>query len=416
MNDGVWKVSVHGKRNRQAFGKIVHLPMRFSEIIGQQQIRKKLIQTVLDHRVSHAQLFFGPEGNEKLALAIAYAQFINCTQKLLPEGGFSPEEIDSCGTCPSCIKFQKIIHPDLHFVYPVSRTKKVRKDHLKSVDFADDWRNFLLQNDYHVGLLDWYDFIGLENKQGIINKDDCRDIISTLSYKSYESEYKVMIIWMAEKLNYAAAPTILKILEEPPEKTLFVLIAEDPEQIIPTIRSRTLLVKIPKMTVRDVQDYLVAKGSIGEREAGIIARQSSGNLKLALNRMKNIEEENYNFTTFRNWMRDCFSAKVPELITFAADIARIGRENQKSFLLYALKVIQSSISMGHGHEDLVFSDGEELTFIRNFSAYINPSNAGIFSELFNNALYHIERNAHPQTLFLDLSLQVVMIFKDKNRK
>ena len=391
--------------------KILHLFMRFRDIIGQQQIKNKLIQTVLDQRVSHAQLFFGPEGNEKLALAIAYAQFINCTQKLLPEGGVSSGEIDSCGTCPSCIKFQKLIHPDLHFIYPIAKTRKVKKDKFKSLDFIEDWRIFLTQNDYHVTLHEWYELIGIENKQGIINKDDCREIISTLSYKSYESEYKVMIIWMAEKFYYAAAPTILKILEEPPEKTLFILITEDPEQIISTIRSRTLFVKIPRITSKDVKEYLMAKHQCGEREAGIIARQSAGNLKLAMNRVQNIEEDNYNFTTFRSWMRLCFSANVPELINFSTDIAKIGRENQKSFFLYALKIIQSCITLGYGHEELVFSDGEELKFLSGFSAYINLSNVEAFCELFNNAMYHIERNAYPQTLFLDVSLKAIRLFK-----
>ena len=370
----------------------------------------------MDQRVSHAQLFFGPEGNEKLALAIAYAQFINCTRKMLPEGGTSFAEIDSCGICPSCIKFQKLIHPDLHFIYPIAKTKTIKKDKLKSLDFIEDWRIFLTQNDYHVTLHEWYEQIGIENKQGIINKDDCREIISTLSYKSYESEYKVMVIWMAEKFNYSAAPTILKILEEPPEKTLFILISEDPEQIISTIRSRTLLVKIPKITTKDMNEYLLAKHQCEEREAGIIARQSAGNLKLALNRLQNIEEDLYNFTTFRSWMRLCFSAKVADLISFSTDIARIGRENQKSFFLYALKVIQSCIAVGHDHEELVFSDGEELNFIKSFSVYINLSNVVAFSELFNNAMYHIERNAYPQTLFLDVSLQAARIFKETYKK
>ena len=353
------------------------------------------------------------EGNEKLAIAIAYAQFINCTQKMLPESGSPTEESDSCGTCPSCIKFQKLIHPDLHFIYPVAKTKKIKKDKLKSVDLIEDWRIFLTQNDYHVTLHEWYDLIGIENKQGIINKDDCREIISTLSYKSYESEYKVMIIWMAEKLYYTAAPTILKILEEPPEKTLFILISEDSEQIINTIRSRTLLVKIPRITIQDVKEYLITKHQCGEREAGIIARQSSGNLKLAISRLQKDEEENYNFITFRDWMRLCFTTKkIPELITFSTDIARIGRENQKSFLLYALGLIQSSISIGCGHENLVFSDADELTFIKNFSSYINPSSAAAFCELFNTALYHVERNAYPQTLFLDVSLQANRILSE----
>ena len=383
--------------------------MRFSEIIGQEVIKKKLVQTVTDHRVSHAQLFFGPEGNEKLALAIAYAQFINCSNRT---GGSDP---DSCGTCPSCIKYQKLVHPDLHFIFPISTTKKVTRKP-KSSDFLEEWRAFLIGNDYHVNLHEWYEFIGMVNKQGIINADDCKEIIHTLSYKSYESEYKVMILWMVEKLYYAAAPKILKILEEPPEKTLFILITEDPDQVISTIRSRTLLVKIPKIGVSDLAAYLTGKRAVGEREAGIIARQSYGNLKQALNRLQHIEEDQYNFTNFRKWMLLCFDNKITDLVAFSGEIARIGRENQKDFLLYALKVIGHCSTLVFGNEEQVPAEGEELKFLKKISAYINPSNFVRFSELFNTALYHVERNAHPQTLFLDVSLKAARLFQEARKK
>lgn len=383
--------------------------MRFSEIIGQEAIKKKLIQTVLDHRVSHAQLFFGPEGNEKLALAIAYAQFINCTNRI---GGDQP---DSCGRCPSCIKYQKLIHPDLHFILPVSTTKKVPRKP-KSIDFIEEWRDFLSGNNYHVNLHEWYEFIGMENKQGIINADDCTEIIHTLSYKSYESEYKVMILWMVEKLYYSAAPKILKILEEPPEKTLFILITEDPDQVISTIRSRTLLVKIPKIGVADLTAYLIGKHGVGEREAGILARQSYGNLKVALNRLQHIEEDQSNFTTFRNWMLMCYDYKVIDMVGFSGEIARIGRENQKDFLMYALKVIGYCSAIEFGNADQVASEGEELKFLKKIGSFINSSNYIRFTELFNTALYHVERNAHPQTLFLDVSLKVSRLFREARKK
>ena len=383
--------------------------MRFREIIGQEVIKRKLIQTVLDHRVSHAQLFFGPEGNEKLALAIAYAQFINCEHRV------TGDRPDSCGVCPSCVKYQKLIHPDLHFVLPVSTTKKVTRKP-KSIDFIEEWRAFLIGNDYHVNLHEWYEFIGMENKQGIINAEDCNEIIHTLSYKSYESEYKVMILWMVEKLYYAAAPKILKILEEPPEKTLFILITEDPEQVISTIRSRTLLVKIPKIGVNDLSAYLTRNHGLDEREAGIIARQSYGSLKLALNRLQHIEEDPFNFTNFRRWMLMCFDNKIVDLLGFSGEIARIGRENQKDFLLYALSVIGTCSTLVFGDEELVTAEGEELKFLNKISAYINPSNYVRFSELFNTALYHVERNAHPQTLFFDVSLQATRLFQEVRKK
>jgi len=383
--------------------------MQFSEIIGQEVIKKKLIQTVLDQRVSHAQLFFGPEGNEKLALAIAYAQFINCQNR---SSGIHP---DSCGICPSCVKYQKLVHPDLHFIFPISTTKKITRKP-KSNDFLEDWRTFLIENDYHVNLHEWYDFIGMENKQGIINADDCNEIIHTLSYKSYESEYKVMILWMVEKLYYAAAPKILKILEEPPEKTLFILITEDPDQVINTIRSRTLLVKIPKIGITELSVYLRDNKGIGEREAGIIARQSFGNIKQCLNRLQHIEEDQFNFTNFRKWMLLCFDYKVVELVGFSGELARIGRENQKDFLLYALKVIRNCSTLVYGEEVQVMAEGEELKFLKKISAYINSSNYIRFSELFNSALYHVERNANPQTLFLDVSMKAAALFQEVRKK
>lgn len=358
--------------------------MHFRDITGQLEIKKKLIQTVLDHRVSHAQLFFGPEGNEKLALAIAYAQFINCPDKtrslpLLQEGK-EWRGMDSCGVCPSCVKYQKLIHPDLHFIYPVATTKKVTKKP-RSRDFIEEWRNFLLKNNYQAGLHQWYESIGIENKQGIINADDCHEIITTLSYKSYESEYKVMILWMVEKLFYAAAPKLLKILEEPPEKTLFILISEDPDQIISTIRSRTLMVKIPRSRID----------------------------------RKTTEETSY-FTTFRDWMRLCFARDYPGLVSHVAELSKIGRENQKNLLLYGLKIIQSCASVNFNNPELVVSRGEEMDFIIKISPFINSSNLLRFTELFNTALYHIERNAYPQALFLDVSFQVIRLFGQDFKK
>jgi DNA polymerase III subunit delta' len=363
--------------------------MKFSEIPGNQQIKNKLVRTVLDQRVSHAQLFFGSEDSSKLALAIAYAQFINCTGKQAIPGKeqFTQDDSgvtnsaaagpDACGTCPSCVKYQKLAHPDLHFIYPVATTKKVANKP-QSKHFLEEWRAFLLGNNFECGLQDWYEAIGIENKQGIINVYDCNEIITSLSYKSYESDYKVMIIWMVEKLNHAAAPKILKIIEEPPEKTLFLLISEEPDQIIKTILSRTLMVKIPKSP--------------------------------AIRNVKN-EDDSIHFVPFRQWMRACYGAKVPELIKFASEIVKSGREKQKSFLLYSLRTIGFCASLNYLRQLPDNIEGEELEFIQKFSQFIKPGNLPQFNTLLNDAIYHIERNAHPATLFLDLSLKIVRLFK-----
>jgi DNA polymerase-3 subunit delta' len=288
---------------------------------------------------------------------------------------------DSCGTCPSCIKYQKLIHPDLHFIYPIATTKKITK-RPKSRDFIEEWRNFLLHNNYRGTLLDWYVDIGIENKQGIINAEDCNEIIHTLSYKSYESEYKVMILWMVEKLFYAAAPKLLKILEEPPDKTLFLLVSEDPDQIISTIRSRTLLVKIP---------------------GGDIRRENEA-------------EDSVNFTAFRNWMRLCFVKDVIALVNWSNEVAKTGRENQKSLLLYALKVIDlcTSINYGKGKNEITMN--EESQFILKISPFFTSHNLIQFTQLFNTALYHVERNGHAPTLFLDVSLQAIRLFHTSSKK
>ncbi|MEI7980045.1 MAG: hypothetical protein WCI71_00235 [Bacteroidota bacterium] len=342
--------------------------MRFSEIGGQEGIKRKLLQTVSDQRVSHAQLFFGPEGCGKLALAIAYAQFINCTHKL--------EMTDSCGNCPSCIKYQKLAHPDLHFIFPVATTKRVTKKP-QSKHFIEEWRKFLLESNYDGTLQGWYEAMDLENKQGIINAEDCNEIITTLSYKSYESDYKVMILWMVEKLYYSAAPKILKILEEPPEKTLFLLISEDPDQIIKTILSRTLLVKIPGSSYHSVRS----------------------------------EEDGYHFESFRRWMRACYGAKISELIQFTSEISRLGREKQKGFLSYGLKVIGFCASVNFRDHVPAGFEGEELKFIRDFAPFIRLEKLNEFNDLFNTAIFHVERNAHAPTLFLDLSFKIVRLFK-----
>jgi len=355
--------------------------MRFSEIHGQEAIKKNLIQTVIDQRVSHAQLFFGPEASEKLALAIAYAQFINCTSRIhspLPTGGEGQGVgADSCGACPSCIKYQKLIHPDLHFVYPVSTTKKIARKP-QSKNFIEEWRKFLIENQFTVTLQEWYEAIEIENKQGIINADDCNEIITTLGYKSYESEYKVMIIWMVEKLFYSAAPKILKILEEPPDKTLFLLISDNPDQIIKTILSRTTMVKIPHAP-----------------------EQNSDNG----------EDDLIYFESFRQWMRNCFAGKIIEVVAFASEISRSGREKQKGFLIYGLRVVALCAALNYRDQENPGLNNQKLTFIRNFSPFINARNLPEFNDLFNAALYNIERNAHSPTLFLDLSLKIVPLLK-----
>lgn len=375
--------------------------MLFSEIIGQESVKARLRQTVQDNRVSHAQLFLGPEGSGKLALAIAYAQYINCKNRTAE---------DACGTCPSCVKYNKISHPDLHFVYPVARTKRI-KEKPRSKDFATEWRELLLDSQSYFNLNRWYEKIGIENKQAIINAEDCNEIIKTLSYKSYESEYKVMIIWMAEKLYYSAAPKILKILEEPPDKTLFILISENQDQIINTIRSRTQIVKIPKLKEEDIRNGLAVISVMDQAESAKIAMLAEGNFVEALEMAQSNGDEQEHFERFVNWMRLCFSFKIPDINNFVSEISKIGRERQKAFLGFAMRISRNSILLNMHLKNLVPMNEQEATFMKRFVPYVNPANGFDFYQELNTGIRHIERNANPSILFMDLSLKISLLLR-----
>jgi DNA polymerase-3 subunit delta' len=387
--------------------------MQFKHIIGQSEIRKKLVKTVHDQRVSHAQLFYGPEGSRKLAMAIAYAQFINCRNRQFNADGTG----DSCGTCPSCVKYEKLIHPDLHFIYPVARTKEVDKDPM-SRDFIKTWRQALLDNDYRLNLNDWYSVAGFEKKQGIINADDCSDILRTLSYKSYESEFKVMIIWMADRLYHSAAPKILKILEEPPEKCLFILITENPEKIISTILSRTQMIRFPRLKDQDILSGLETLSCLAE-EAARVVPLADGNLTRAVKIYKKEEEELEFLEKFVRWMRLCYDLhhknKLKETLEFTTEIAKIGRERQRNFLAYSERIIRNAMLINYNNPQLARLNKEEQDFIRKFGPFINYVNIAEFADELEKAQYHIERNANPNILFMDLSLTFTILLMTAER-
>jgi len=380
--------------------------MLFKHITGQAEVKQKLVQTVRENRVSHAQLFFGPGGSRKLALAIAYAQFINCRNRFFDET--APENSDACGVCPSCVKFAKLIHPDLHFIFPVAKTKEVDKNPI-SKDFLKTWREVLLENDYRLTLNDWYIAAGFEKKQGIINADDCSEILRTLSYKSYESEFKVMIIWMADRLFHTAAPKILKILEEPPDKSLFILITENPEKIISTILSRTQTVKIPRLKDSDVHSELTRKYDCPAPEADRIVPLVDGNLSLAVKILRDDEEEVFFLETFTKWMRLCYKNDLAENYKFVADLAKLSREKQKNFLSYAARIIRSALLINYENPQMARLNQEEKDFLVKFGKFINHKNLLSLSEEFEKAQFHVERNANPGILFMDLSMTVTVL-------
>ncbi len=376
--------------------------MLFSQIIGHDDIKKRLINSVKENRVAHAQLFLGPEGTGKLALAIAYAQYINCTDK---------RENDSCGVCPSCKKFNALAHPDLHFIFPTTTNKTVKKDPESDL-FLNEWRSYIESSDAYVSLSSWYETLEVENKQGVINVRDAATIMRKLSLKAYEAEYKIAIIWMAEKLNVQAANKLLKLLEEPPEKTLFILISENQEELLTTIRSRTVLLKINKIDANDVQRALLQRYKCSQQEAYDVATMANGNWCLACYHLNNQDDERFYSQSFQRWMRYCFKFNASELIDFIAnDIKPLGREKQKEFLQYGLDMFHNTLFMNNNLHDKMLLSTDESSFLKNFSPFITHNNIHLICELIEESINQIERNGNASLIFLDDSFKIYNYFK-----
>ncbi len=379
--------------------------MQFKSIIGQQGLINKLITGYNENRIAHTQLFLGNEGSGALPVAIAFAQFLNCTNKI---------NNDSCGECPSCIKFEKFAHPDLHFYFPTTTTKSVKKDPRSSL-FLNEWRDYLTDNNAYITLNGWYEHLGTGNKQGYIRKDDANELISKLALKAYEGEYKTVVFWMVERMNETASNKLLKTLEEPPDSTIIILIGEKYEQLLPTVRSRSQLFKVPKLSDNDIASQLIKEGTENTR-AEDIAILANGNWNLAKEISNDTEDTQSNFINFRKWLRLCFQPKdYIELLKFNQEIAKTGREKQKSFLNYGLEVVHNAILHNHNSSEKVKKAGEELDFSKKFAPFINEVNQVEMYTALNQAIYHIERNAHAGILFSDLSFTLVdLILKGRN--
>jgi len=371
--------------------------MQFKEIIGQETIKHQLIQTVLENRVSHAQLFLSSEGSGALPLAIAYAQYINCQNRT---------STDSCGQCSSCRKYEKYIHPDLHFSYPFFASKDAKI----AVDVLEEWRNMLLEDPY-FDLDIWRSKLNAENKQANIPIAEAHDIIKKLSYKAFEAETKVLIMWLPEFLD-REGNALLKIIEEPPANTLFILVANNQEQILSTILSRTQIIKIPKLIDADIENYLIDKSQLSEIQAKEFSFLADGNLIAAKALLQDTPNNNAGY--FAEWLRMGFGNKVPAMIAFTDTAASWGRENQKNFLKYGINFLRECSLLLSGADDLVKLPHQTLEVAKKLTTHV--LNLAMVEALINElekAHYHIERNANPKILFLDVSLQLVKIIKFK---
>jgi len=374
--------------------------MQFNKIIGQENVIQQLTKAVNLGRIPHAQLFYGPEGCGSLPLAIAYAQYIACKNKI---------DGDSCGTCSSCIKFEKLAHPDLHFAFPVNTSKDVNKDPA-SDDYLDKWREQIHSNPYFISS-QWYDFIGIENKQGVISKKESEAIIRKLSLKSFESDYKFLILWLPEKMNATSANMLLKLIEEPPQKTVFLLISEIPEDVLLTISSRTQPVKLSRIESFSLIKALEERFHIGSEEAKNIARLANGNFILALETFKATEENIVNLKNFTSIMRLCYSRDITEINGWVENMSALGREKLKSFFKYALRIIRENFIMNLKNDELIYLSDEEAKFSEKFYPFINGRNIIEISNEFNKASADIERNANAKIVLFDMALKIVKLIR-----
>ena len=383
--------------------------MTFSEVLGQQHIKSHLAKTVKSGKIPHTQLFIGKTGSGLLALALSYANEILCQSY--------DEKSDAYTSCKN--KVNKLAHPDLHFVYPVNTNEGVKKNPI-SDNFASSWRDFVFNNSYS-SLYDWYQFIGIEKKQGNISKHEAVSISKKLSLKSYEGGYKVLIIWMAEKMNNECANQLLKLIEEPPEKTVVLLLTENVEIILDTIKSRCQKLHIPSLAEEEIYQELVNTYSLKSNEAKKISHQSNGDFNKALQITKEDNKDVLFEDLFVLWVRTAFKAKknkeaVNELFHWSEKIAEEGRETQKKFLDFCLEIFRQAMLKNYNAESLIYFQSHDGNFsFDKFSAYIHQNNILDIREALEKAIYHIERNGNAKIIFTDVSIQLTrLIHRNKS--
>jgi DNA polymerase III subunit delta' len=372
--------------------------MLFQDVIAQKELKEQLIKTIKNDKVSHAQLFCGQEGSGHFAMAVAYAQFLLCQNRAE----------DSCGNCSSCVKIQQLAHPDVHFSFPVhlSKTNKITQ----SDDVIKGFREMISQSPY-IGISHWNEFLGNQNKQGIIAVKESEAIIKKLSLKAFEGNYKVLIMWLPEFMNKEAANKLLKLIEEPPKKTVFLLVADSADKIIDTILSRTQKVNFLNLKAEEIKTNLISRHQLSNEKAEYCANLADGNFHKAEQSINTNENDNFYLSAFVNWMRLCYSRNISDTIDWVDEMASTGREQQKEFLLFSLEMFRQCIIGHYSGETLTLLNDKQHQFLSKFSPFINHLNIVGLDETINNAYYHLERNANPKILLLDVSLKFYSLLK-----
>jgi len=379
--------------------------MLFKEITGNNAVKKQLIDAVRNNRISHAQLFSGKSGSAKLALALAYAQFLNCKNRTA---------IDSCGTCSSCLKFNNLSHPDLHLVIPVLKTKQVQKP--VSDHFIGQWRNFITNN-YYGSLNGWIDSFGTENKsgqQGTIYKDEANNIHKKLSLKNYEADHRIVMIWIPERMNLDASNKLLKLFEEPPKGTIFLLVTENINQLLPTITSRLQTIKVADFTAEDIIDHFGEQALTLEKAKQLrnLTNADLGKINLIL---EDREDELDLIADFSAWMRLTYKMDVQGISKWVENLSLKGRKQQNLFLSYSIKMVRECLIYNFASSTLLKTNKKEFAFLTKFSPFIHEENSVMITEKLEESIKAINRNANAKILFFELSLQMVKLLRLKRK-
>ncbi|MEJ5303984.1 MAG: hypothetical protein HPY80_11465 [Bacteroidales bacterium] len=403
--------------------------MYYKDIPGYEDIKRRLIYSVEAGRISHAQLFAGVNGSGALALALAHARYIFCHQR-------GPD--DACGHCPSCHKFDALAHPDLHFIYPVAKKKGASgdddesgednkgSDGTRSSEYIDAWRKAIQNQGGFISYDEWMEKAGLAGKRGMIYTADAIEIIRNLAYKSVEGSYKILIIWLPEFFQEKTSNRLLKSLEEPPEKTIFIMVSHNRESLLPTILSRCQSIAIPAMTQAQTRELLIKELKISGEEATTLAMIAEGDFALARKLHENAGATGEFFNAFRNWMRFCFKTdynpnpseplKLPVIAQITDFFKALPPEGQKQFLLYAQKMLRNSFVYPIEEGDLVKASKEEKEFAKNFNRFISPENLTSVTQAFEEAIYWLVRNGSPQMIFTSLTISLMELFRQPIRK
>jgi DNA polymerase-3 subunit delta' len=360
--------------------------MRFAEVHGHTELKQRIARGIKGGKIPHAQLYLGPEGSGKLALALASVQMLFCT---------NPQEEDSCGSCASCQKISKHIHPDVHYCFPTVGTKMV------STNFVQQWREALSDN-IHMNTVDWVSKIAKdENKTPNITREESREIINKLSLKPFEGHAKAMIIWMPEYLD-KIGNSLLKIIEEPPQKTYFILVATEFDRILSTITSRTQLVKVPAYSSEELESYLKESYQLDARVSSHLSYLAEGNIRLAKTMVEDVDD-NY-AEKFRTWMLACHRNDLKTVAELTDDIAKTGRVQIQIFLQNALKIFREALLYKNVKDYQIRYADEYRDFIQKFSQTLNSRMIEQDYELINDSIYHIGRNANAKISLFNLSL------------